>query len=252
MKKIKACLVILCLLLSACNNVDLYSGLSEDQANLMLSTLLRRGIEAEKTSMGNDGFTVSVSSDQMVQALDILEENSLPREDYQSLGSVFSGQSMIASANEEKSRLAFAISQELSDTFSHIDGVLNARVHLVLHEVDTVSNTETEASASVFLTHTPDSSVVNFVPKIKEITAGAVADLDVNNVAVMLVPVRDSVTVPPPTTQASFSLFNEDDSFNMSFFALCLGMAVLINALIFGVQYLLKKRKEKNEVGEGV
>ena len=40
-------LLSLLLLLSGCK-VEMYSGLSEDQANQMLSTLLRRGIEAEK------------------------------------------------------------------------------------------------------------------------------------------------------------------------------------------------------------
>ncbi len=246
MKKLKVLLVLFCLLLSGCNSVEIYTGLTENQANLMLSTLLKRGIQAEKASLGKDGYSVSVSSEQTVQALEILHENSLPREDYQNLGTVFSGQSMIASASEEKSRLAYAISQELADTFSRIDGVLNARVHIVLHEVDTVSNVTTEASASVFIRHTPDSSVVNFIPKIKELTAGAVADLEIDNVAVMLVPARDDVTVPPPQQTSGFSFFTQSGSLNFSFIGFALAIALLINALIFGIQIIREKQKNKS------
>lgn len=246
MKKLKALILTLCLFLSACNSIEIYTGLSEEQANLMLSTLLKRGIEAEKQALGKEGYAISVNPDQMVQALEILKDNSLPREDFQNLGSIFSGQSMIASAGEEKSRFAYAISQELSDTFSHIDGVLSARVHLVLSDIDTVTNTVTKASASVFLRHTADSPIVNLVPKVKEITAGAVAGLDVNNVAVMLVPARDNVTVPIVQKQKSFNLFSEIDKLNMSFLALAFAFALIINALFLLLNYIIKKRKAHN------
>ena len=38
--------------------------------------------------------------------------------------------------------------------------------------------------------------MVNLVPEIRELVAGAVASLKYDNVSVMLVPVRESVTVP--------------------------------------------------------
>ena len=44
-------LLSLLLLLSGCK-VEMYSGLSEDQANQMLSTLLRRGIERGRAGRG--------------------------------------------------------------------------------------------------------------------------------------------------------------------------------------------------------
>ena len=121
----------LCAALLGCQ-VEVYRGLTEAQVNTMLSTLLKRGIRAEKTAAGKAGFTLSVDEDQLVQSLEILKENNLPRADYENLGKVFSGQGMISSASEEQARMAYAISQELSDTFSRIDGVLTARVHVVL------------------------------------------------------------------------------------------------------------------------
>ena len=187
--------LLLCAALLGCQ-VEVYRGLTEAQVNTMLSTLLKRGIRAEKTAAGKAGFTLSVDEDQLVQSLEILKENNLPRADYENLGKVFSGQGMISSASEEQARMAYAISQELSDTFSRIDGVLTARVHVVLGGTDQATDTRTLPSAAVFLRHTPDSPVVNLVAKIRELTSKAVPDLDYERVSVMLVPVREQVSVP--------------------------------------------------------
>lgn len=186
---------LLLALLMGCKT-ELYKGLTEEQANTMLATLMRRGIDAEKIAEGKAGYVLAVQEKQLVQALEILRENSLPREQYQNLGKIFAGDGMIASPSEEQARLSYGISQELSDTFSHIDGVLTARVHVVLASTDLASDVKTPASAGVFLRHTPDSPVVNFIPKIRELAAKAVPGLDYERVSVMLVPVRESVSVP--------------------------------------------------------
>ena len=140
--------LLLCAALLGCQ-VEVYRGLTEAQVNTMLSTLLKRGIRAEKTAAGKAGFTLSVDEDQLVQSLEILKENNLPRADYENLGKVFSGQGMISSASEEQARMAYAISQELSDTFSRIDGVLTARVHVVLGGTDQATDTRTPFSSAI-------------------------------------------------------------------------------------------------------
>ena len=68
----------LCAALLGCQ-VEVYRGLTEAQVNTMLSTLLKRGIRAEKTAAGKAGFTLSVDEDQLVQSLEILKENNLGR-----------------------------------------------------------------------------------------------------------------------------------------------------------------------------
>ncbi|MEG1610684.1 MAG: type III secretion inner membrane ring lipoprotein SctJ [Bilophila sp.] len=194
-----ACVLLLSMLLAGCQ-VDLYRGLTEYQANEMLSALLRRNIPTTKIDGAKNGFSVTVDEKNLVQALEILKENSLPGEKYQTLGSIFSGQGMISSPAEEQSRLAFAISQELSNTFSRIDGVLTARVHIVLGDIDKATDTKTVPSAAVFLRHSPESPVVNLVTKIRELTAKAVPGLGFEQVSVLLVPAREAVSVPytPP------------------------------------------------------
>ncbi len=187
--------VLLAAFLAGCQ-VELHQGLDEDEANLIWSTLLKRGIEAEKKSRGKNGFTITVDQADLVRSLEILRLGGLPREKYQSLGQVFSGQGMIASPVEEQARLAFAISQELAATFSRIDGVLTARAHVVLGQHDQVSGVTTPPSASIFLRHTPDSPVTNLVGLVKEMSAKAVPGLEYEKVSVLLLPVRDDVVVP--------------------------------------------------------
>lgn len=190
-----ALMLALSLLLTACK-VEVYQGITESQANEMLSVLLKNGISAEKKSVGKTGFTLKVSEDSLTRTLDILREHNLPREPYQNLGTVFAGQGMISSPTEEQARMAHALSQELADTFSRIDGVLSSRVHVVLSAADPALETHTPPSAAVFLRHTPESVAVNMVPKIRELAASAVPGLSYDKVTVMLVPMRESVSVP--------------------------------------------------------
>lgn len=194
--------LILAILLMAGCQTELYSGLGEEEANRMLSTLLERGIDAEKVAKGKNGFNILVDNQDVVRSLDILAANGLPWPKYETLGQVFSGQGMISSPLEEQSRLSFALAQELAETFSHIDGVLTARAHVVLAAHDQTTGQTTPASASIFLRHTPDSQVVNMTAKIKEISAQSVPGLAFDKVSVMLVPVRSEVILSEVTPQA--------------------------------------------------
>ena len=174
MRKITKALLVLAtaFTLTACNET-LYSNLSEAEANEMLVTLLKRGIAAQKTP-GSDGFSIEVPKEDLILSLEIVKEHSLPRAQFASLGTVFSGQGMIASQTEEQARLAFAISQELSATFSKIDGVLDARVHVVLVQHEQSSGLTTPPSAAIFIRHTKDSPVTEMISGIKDTAANGV------------------------------------------------------------------------------
>ena len=232
-------LVLAALLLSGCK-AEIYQGLSENQANTMLSVLLRHGISAEKVAAKND-FSIAVEEKQIVQALEILRENSLPREDFQNLGQVFAAQGMISSSTEEQARLAYALSQELADTFSRIDGVLTARVHVVLGQTDLGTGNVTPPSAAVFLRHTPESQVTRLISHIRELASNAVPGLMQDKVSVMLVPVRESVSVPMPQQQ------NEDETERLYLFA-ALGVLLLLacgGLSAAAVLYVRSRRKKE-------
>lgn len=185
--KIKKFLLPIFLLLSmmvGCKEV-LISDLNETDANEVLQTLLIRGIDAKKERANKNGFEVLVEHKDLVRSLEILKEHSLPREKFQSLGSIFSNQNMISSQTEELARLSFAISQELSATFSRIDGVLDARVHVVLVQHDQASNITTAPSAAVFIRHIETSPIVNMISGIKETVARSVPGLTLDRVSVL-------------------------------------------------------------------
>ncbi len=182
------------LLLAGCKS-EVYKGLTEQQANAMMAVLLKHDIESEKV-YSKSGYSLNVENGKVVQTLELMRQNNLPREDYQSMGEVFAAKGMISSSTEEQARMAYALSQELSDTFSSIDGVLTARVHVVLGSQDLATGTKTKPSAAVFLRHTPESQATNLISKIKELTSNAIPGLRQDDVSVMLVPVRETVTVP--------------------------------------------------------
>lgn len=234
-------LLPLLLLLAACKT-EIYTGLEEEEANAMLSALLKRGISTEKIAVGKIGYAIAVEEAQVVRALQVLKENSLPRDKFANLGTVFSGGGMISSAAEEQARMTWALSQELSNTFSRIDGVLTARVHVVLGVNDPLNNVKLPPSATVFLRHTPDSIVTTLVTDIRKAAAGAVAGLAYDNVTVMLVPVRESVTLPqvPPPPPSLFGV-----RFSLPLLLQTLALALAFAALGLGGAWLWQKRKAK-------
>ena len=171
------------MLLAGCKT-EVYQGLSEPQANAMMSVLLKNGIEPEKTQT-KTGYTLSVESNRVAQTLELMRDHNLPRENYETMGDIFAAKGMISSATEEKARMTYALSQELSETFSAIDGVLTSRVHVVLETQDLSTGKTTPASAAVFLRHTPDSQAPNLIPRIQMLTANAVPGLTQDRVSVM-------------------------------------------------------------------
>ena len=64
---------------------NLYSGLTEDDANEMLITLLKRGVNASKVNEGKNGFSIVVEQEDLIRSLEIVKENSLPKMKFQSL-----------------------------------------------------------------------------------------------------------------------------------------------------------------------
>ena len=142
--------ICMAVLLVGCDKeATLHSGLAERQANLVMAALLDAGIDCHK-SPGEEGtWNVLVGEKDFAVAVNLLERRGLPRETRPGIGQVFKKTGMISSPGEERIRFMDALAQDLSRTISEIDGVISARVHIVLPNNDPFAKNALPSSAAV-------------------------------------------------------------------------------------------------------
>ncbi len=186
------------LLLSACKT-NLYTGLSEQDANEMIAVLIRHNLDSSKSSGDKGTWDIMVEESQLAQAVEVLKSTGYPRDSYKSIGDVFGSSGLVSSPMEERIRFIYALSQELANTLSRIDGVIDARVHIVLPENDPLAQTIEPSSASVFIKHSQESNVDEVIPQIKHLVLNSIEGLTYNNVTVVLFPSEDLAPGPNPT-----------------------------------------------------
>lgn len=191
------------LVLAGCRE-DLYTNLDEREANLIVATLDREGIPAGRLLQDDGRMTVTVESARFGQAVGLLEEAGLPRQQFASIGDVFRQEGLVASPMQERARLLFALSEELSRTVSEIDGILSARVHIVLPENDALRRDAQPSSASVFVRHEADLDIAPLIPQIKTLVANGIAGLTYDKVSV--VPVAAVAPRTDPQAQPMVSM----------------------------------------------
>jgi type III secretion protein J len=178
-----AVIVALCLALGACGREALYAELDEQQANEMLAVLVSAGIDADKVR-GDKSWSIQLERGDLPRAMEILKSEGYPRDKFDSLGQVFRKEGLVSSPLEERARLLYALSQELSRTVSTIDGVVAARVHLAIPERRPLSDEKPLSSASVFIKYKPGSQVINKAASIKALVVNSVEGLPYENVTV--------------------------------------------------------------------
>ncbi|MGX1043415.1 type III secretion system YscJ/HrcJ family lipoprotein [Bradyrhizobium diazoefficiens] len=125
---------------------DLYTKIQEREANEMLALLLGKGVDAVRVVAKDGTSTIQVEEKQLAYSIDLLNVEGLPRQSFKNLGEVFKGSGLVASPIEERARYVYALSEELSRTISDIDGVLSARVHVVLPKNDLLRQGATPSS----------------------------------------------------------------------------------------------------------
>jgi type III secretion protein J len=193
------------LLVSACQT-DLYSALNEDDANEMLALLMHDGLAAGKVRAKDGTTAIVIDQAQFAMAVDVLKAHGLPRTKFASINDVFQPSGLIASPVQEQARYIWAIGQELSKTVSQIDGVLTARVQVVLPDNDLMKRETTPSSASVFIRYDEGSQASSLVSQIKSLVANSVQGLTYDKVSVTLVPVPHVSPPPAPLPTADWQI----------------------------------------------
>ncbi len=168
--------------------VELLRDISEGEANEAIAALVNAGISASKVP-GKDGLVgLDVEQSQVARAIAILGAEGLPRERFARMGDVFRKEGLISSPLEERARYIWALSQELSATLSQIDGVIKARVHVVLPEKTGGGEPMMPSSAAVFIKHKQGSNLDDSIPQIKRLVSNSIPGLSADKVTIVTLP----------------------------------------------------------------
>ena len=179
----------LLLALGGCK-VGLYSNLNEQEANEIVAALSTEGIDAAKSRVEGSNWQVEVDESRMGVALDVLRAQGLPNERFATMGEVFQKQGLVSTPSEERMRYIYAVSQELSQTLRNVDGVVSARVHVVIPANDPLSDKIRPSSAAVFIKHRPDVDLRLLTPAVKDLVAHSIEGLTHDQVSLSLFEAR--------------------------------------------------------------
>ena len=236
---------VLVLSLAACKQ-ELYGQLSESDCNEMVAALLSSGVDAQKsTPDGGKTWSVSVDEKQIVHAVEVLRARGIPRKKFDDLGSLFKKDGLVSTPTEERVRFIYGLSQELDDTLSKIDGVVVARVQIVLPNNDPLAQSVKPSSASVFIKYRPDANLERMTPAIKNLVVHSIEGLTYDQVSVTSVP-ADAPDVPArPRRQGGWIVY-AGGALGMLLLMIAGGFALLRGTLLKGgggLAGLLARRK---------
>lgn len=193
------------LLLAGCS-ARIQHGLDERQANEIETVLVERGLAAQKVIEPGKKPTwaIEVEDDQASDAVRILAELGLPKQKTEGFGDVFGKGSLVPSVTEERAMYLQALTGELARTLEAVDGVISARVHLVLPSAARTTGEPLGLSkAAAFLRVRPGQAekVNGARDELKALIAGSVEGLAPELVTLMVNEI--SSNVPPPAARPS-------------------------------------------------
>ena len=175
------------LLLAGCEKqTTLFSGLVERQANIVMAALLDNGITCTKTPGDEGTWNVMIGEGSFAKAVNLCEQRGLPQRTFQGVGDVFKKSGMVSSPSEERIRFMDATAQDLSRTISMIDGVVDARVHVVMPQNDPFAKTLLPSSAAVAIRSRWDADLTDAVPHVKALVKNAIEGIAYEKITVTI------------------------------------------------------------------
>ena len=177
------------LLLSGCKEV-LYSEIPERDINMMVMILEKNGITARRQSNGDNKYSLVVEETDFTRAVDILASKGYPKKQFKSFGDIFSNDGIVKTPFEQRARFMHALNQELSQSLSEIQGVVTARVHVMIPETTRFGTAKQKTSASVMIMHTKTKNLHHLIPKIKQFVSNSVSGVGYENVSVVMLPLE--------------------------------------------------------------
>lgn len=185
----KKCLImaLATVMLAGCDReTTLNSSLEERQANLVMATLLDEGIYCRKDEGEEGTWNVMIGEKDFAKAANLLERRGLPRRQFSGVAETFKKTGMVSSPSEERIRFMDALAQDLSRTITSIDGVVDARVHVVLPDNDPFAKNTLPSSAAVAIRARWDADLSSIVPSVKSLVKNAIEGLQYEKISVTI------------------------------------------------------------------
>lgn len=221
-------------LLCSCKQ-ELHSRVNERDANEILAVLYAAGISAVKRPGEERTWSVELDEAELQRALQVLREHGLPRESFVSTGDIFKKEGLISTPSEERIRFIYAVSQELANTLTQIDGVVTARVHPVIPANDPLASVIRPSSAAVFIKYRRDANLQSMAPAIRNLVMRGIEGLTYENIALTFVVAEE----PSLRSDAESGLATADTWPGVVHAAL----VVALIAMLAGMGYLWRKRR---------
>lgn len=257
MRACKVILLIIALISLAGCKETLHTNLSENDANAMVSILLRNGLDGEKFSDKKGRHGIKIDRSQIADAVQLLKEYGFPKEDFESMGEIFKKEGLLSSPLAERARYIFALSQSIQEMLTRIDGVLIARVNVVLPQNNPFADNIQPSAASVMIQYHPQSTIVEQRSEIKQIVTKSIEGLAYEKVSLWMVP---AMTPPensqPVRWQRALGLKLTPDSVG-GFWLIVASLMLLLSAALGGCGFLswrlrLLRKQHREDAENGI
>jgi type III secretion protein J len=191
-------LALLLLVCTAACRERIQHGLDERQANELQTVLVERGLDARKVPEAGKKptWSIEVSEEQASDAVRILAELGLPRPVAETGCDVFGG-GLIRSPVEEQLCRVRVLERGIERTLQSVEGVLIARVHLMVPPPPRPGQAATPAKASAMLRALPGQAarLRQSQETIRALIAGGVEGLSPEAVSLLVDEVTTRVEV---------------------------------------------------------
>ncbi|QSQ23991.1 flagellar M-ring protein FliF [Pyxidicoccus parkwayensis] len=196
----RRCFIFLLLLgFTACRE-RIQHGLDERQANELQAVLIERGLDARKVPEAGKKptWSIEVMDEHASDAVRILAELGLPRPAEEVGCDVFGGSGLVRTPMEESVCRGRVLERGLEKTLQTVEGVLLARVHLVVPAPARPGQTPAPSKASAMLRVAPGNAarVRQSSETLKSLIAGGVEGLSPDAVSLLVDEVSTRVEIP--------------------------------------------------------
>ncbi|MGL4906901.1 MAG: type III secretion system inner membrane ring lipoprotein SctJ [Plesiomonas sp.] len=181
-------IIIIGLLLTACK-IDLYSSLSENDANQMLAILMLHNIDAEKQKNTAGLIDLKVEKDKFINAVETLRLYGFPRQSFTDIETLFPSNQLVTSPQQEQAKLTYLKEQQLAKMLSHIDGVIQSDVTIsTAPTADNSDNSGQPNGVAIFIKHSPEVNLNNIQIQIRNLVHETIPQVDYNAISILLQP----------------------------------------------------------------